>query len=65
MVFNIHALTRGSSYRLASLGGPRSPELSVGGQLAGYFIPETLQNPQLGRGDRQPGYGKLSLSAPA
>jgi hypothetical protein len=62
MLFNIHALTLGSSYRLASLGA-RGPELSVGGQITGYVIPETLQNSQLGRGIEQPGYGKLPLSA--
>jgi hypothetical protein len=62
MLFNIHALTLGSSYRLASLGA-RGPELSVGGQITGYVIPTTLQNSQLGRGVGQPGYGKLPLSA--
>ncbi|MFD2719542.1 hypothetical protein ACFST9_12505 [Hymenobacter monticola] len=63
MVFNIHALTLGSSYRLASLGGPRGPELSVGGQLTGYFISENLQNDRYGFGYVGPGYGKLPLSA--
>jgi len=62
MLFNIHALTLGSSYRLASLGA-RGPELSVGGQITGYVIPETLQNDQRTLGFRQPGYGKLPLSA--
>ncbi|HET9503567.1 MAG TPA: hypothetical protein VFO93_08495 [Hymenobacter sp.] len=62
ILFNINALTLGASYRLASLGA-RGPELSVGGQLTGYVIPETLQNHQLGRGVGQPGYGKLPLSA--
>ena len=60
-VFNIHALTLGSSYQLASLGGPRGPELSVGGQLTGYFIPTDLQTESYNF--RSPGYGKLPLSA--
>ncbi|MBJ6144355.1 hypothetical protein [Hymenobacter sp. BT559] len=64
LVFNVHALTLGSSYRLANLGGPRGPELSVGGQITGYAIPSTLQNDQRGRGfAQQLGYGKLPLSA--
>ncbi|MBD2724726.1 hypothetical protein IC234_21545 [Hymenobacter sp. BT189] len=63
MVFNIHALTLGASYRLASLGGPRGPELSVGGQMTGYFIPQNLQNDRYGIGYVGPGYGKLPLSA--
>jgi len=63
-VFNINALTLGASYRLASLGGPRGPELHVGGQLTGYFLPETLQNGQYGLGGYLgPGYGRLPLSA--
>jgi len=63
-VFNVHALTLGSSYRLASLGGARGPELSVGGQLTGYFIPQRLQSGNyLGGGSYAPGYGKLPLSA--
>lgn len=62
-VFNVHALTLGSSYRLASLGGTRGPELSVGGQLTGYFIPQTLQADRYGLGYYGPGYGKLPLSA--
>jgi hypothetical protein len=52
-----------SSYRLASLGGARGPELSVGGQITGYVIPKTLQNDQRTRGFTQLGYGKLPLSA--
>jgi hypothetical protein len=63
LLFNVHALTLGSSYRLANLGGARGPELSVGGQLTGYVIPETLQHDQGGRPARQLGYGKLPLSA--
>jgi nitrous oxide reductase accessory protein NosL len=63
MVFNIHTLTVGSSYRLTNLGGARGPELSVGGQLTGYVIPSTLQNNQNGRLTQQLGYGKLPLSA--
>ncbi len=59
-VFNVHALTLGSSYRL---GGARGPELSVGGQITGYVIPQALQNDQRGRGYTQLGYGKLPLSA--
>ena len=62
-VFNVHALTLGASYRLASLGGPRGPELHVGGQLTGCFIPTDLQNPQYGIGYWGPGYGQLPLSA--
>jgi len=62
-VFNIHALTLGSSYRLASLGGARGPELSVGGQLTGYFIPQGLQADRYGLAYYGPGYGKLPLSA--
>ncbi len=62
LLFNINALTLGASYRLASLGA-RGPELSVGGQLTGYVIPETLQNDQRTFGSWQPGYGKLPLSA--
>jgi hypothetical protein len=64
MVFNVHALTLGSSYRLTNLGGPRGPELSIGGQLTGYVIPRELQNDQRSRGfGQQLGYGKLPLSA--
>jgi hypothetical protein len=63
MVFNIHTLTLGSSYRLTTLGGPHGPELSVGGQITGYVIPGTLQNDQRGRLTQQVGYGKLPLSA--
>jgi hypothetical protein len=64
-VFNVHALTLGASYRLTNLGGTRGPELSAGGQLTGYFLPQSLQN---GRyygvvGYVGPGYGKLPLSA--
>ena len=63
-VFNINALTLGASYRLASLGGARGPELSVGGQLTGYFIPQDLQADRYGLpGYLAPGYGKLPLSA--
>jgi hypothetical protein len=62
-VFNVHALTLGSSYRLTNLGGARGPELSVGGQLTGYFIPQELQSAQYGLAYRGPGYGKLPLSA--
>ncbi|MDO7847780.1 hypothetical protein Q5H92_15550 [Hymenobacter sp. M29] len=62
-VYNIHALTLGTSYRLASLGGARGPELSLGGQLTGYFIPQSLQNGQYGVTYAGPGYGKLPLSA--
>ena len=61
--FNIHALTLGSSYRLTTLGGARGPELSVGGQLTGYFIPQTLQDAQWGQLPQGPGYGRLPLSA--
>jgi hypothetical protein len=65
MIFNIHALTLGSSYRLASLGGARGPELSVGGQLTGYIIPPSLQDERVysSLGGSEPGYGKLPLSA--
>jgi hypothetical protein len=63
MVFNVHALTLGSSYRLTTLGGARGPELSVGGQITGYAIPRELQNDQRGRLTQQLGYGKLPLSA--
>ncbi|MDO7884483.1 hypothetical protein [Hymenobacter cheonanensis] len=63
LTFNIHALTLGSSYRLASVGGPRGPELSLGGQLTGYFIPQTLQADRYGLGYVGPGYGRLPLSA--
>jgi hypothetical protein len=62
-VFNINALTLGASYRLASLGGTRGPELSVGGQLTGYLIPQRLQQDRYGLGYVGPGYGKLPLSA--
>ncbi|AMR27577.1 hypothetical protein A0257_11030 [Hymenobacter psoromatis] len=63
-VFNVNALTLGSSYRLTTLGGPRGPELSVGGQLTGYFIPQSLQGGNyLGGGYYAPGYGRLPLSA--
>jgi hypothetical protein len=64
-VFNINALTLGASYRLTSLGGARGPELSVGGQLTGYFIPQDLQQDRYYgfRGYVGPGYGKLPLSA--
>jgi len=63
-VFNVHALTLGASYRLASLGGPRGPELSVGGQLTGYFLPQDLQNNRYNAGGySEPGYGQLPLSA--
>ncbi|MCC3155144.1 hypothetical protein Q3A66_18855 [Hymenobacter sp. BT770] len=63
-VYNINALTLGASYRLASLGGARGPELSVGGQLTGYFIPNSLQVGQYGGATfAGPGYGKLPLSA--
>jgi hypothetical protein len=62
-VFNVHTLTLGSSYRLTTLGGARGPELSVGGQITGYVIPETLQNDQRTRSFTQLGYGKLPLSA--
>ena len=61
--FNIHALTLGSSYRLTTLGGARGPELSMGGQLTGYFIPQTLQDAQWGQLPQGPGYGRLPLSA--
>ena len=63
MVFNIQALTLGSSYRLTSLGGPRGPELSVGGQLTGYLIPQSLQPGRYGLGYVGAGYGRLPLSA--
>ncbi|GAB3635615.1 hypothetical protein GCM10027422_12050 [Hymenobacter arcticus] len=64
-VFNIHTLTLGSSYRLTTLGGPRGPELSVGGQLTGYFLPQNLQADRFYGvvGYVGPGYGKLPLSA--
>ena len=61
--FNIHAPTLGSSYRLASLGGPRGPELSVGGQLTGYFISQSSQADRYGLSYVGPGYGRLPLSA--
>lgn len=61
--FNVNALTLGTSYRLTTLGGPQGPELSVGGQLTGYFIPQDLQNAQYGLTYRGPGYGRLPLSA--
>jgi hypothetical protein len=36
----------------------------VGGQLTGYFIPQTLQDSHAGDSYAyQPGYGKLPLSA--
>ena len=63
LTFNVHALTLGSSYRLASLGGPHGPELSVGGQLTGYFLPAGLQADRYGLGYVGPGYGNLPLSA--
>ena len=63
-VFSVNALTLGSSYRLTTLGGPRGPALSVGGQLTGYFLPQSLQgNNYLGGGSYRPGYGRLPLSA--
>ncbi|NML67155.1 hypothetical protein HHL22_18275 [Hymenobacter sp. RP-2-7] len=63
-IYNVNALTLGASYRLASLGGARGPELSVGGQLTGYFIPQTLQDAHAGDSYAyQPGYGQLPLSA--
>ena len=63
-VFNVNALTLGASYRLASLGGARGPELSVGGQLTGYFLPEQLQGNRYAPGAAYgPGYGQLPLSA--
>ena len=64
-MFNVHSLTLGSSYRLTTLGGPRGAELSLGGQLTGYFIPTTLQNDRYSGvvGYVGPGYGKLPLSA--
>ena len=62
-VFNIHTLTLGSSYRLTNLGGARGPELSVGGQISGYFIPTSLQYARYGVGYVGPGYGQLPLSA--
>ena len=64
-VFNVNTLTLGASYRLASLGGPRGPELSVGGQLTGYFIPQDLQQDRYygAAGYVGPGYGQLPLSA--
>jgi hypothetical protein len=63
--FNINALTLGASYRLATLGGPRGPELSVGGQLTGYVIPQSLQEDRYYGvvGYVGPGYGRLPLSA--
>jgi hypothetical protein len=62
-IYNVNALTLGASYRLASLGA-RGPELHVGGQLTGYFIPQTLQDSHAGDSYAyQPGYGKLPLSA--
>lgn len=57
-IFNVHALTLGSSYHLTSLGGPRGPELSVGGQLTGYFISQELQSARYGVGYIGPGYGR-------
>jgi len=62
-VFNINALTLGASYRLASLGGARGPELHVGGHLTGYLIPEELQGARYGLADTGPGYGEFPLSA--
>ena len=62
-VFNIHTLTLGSSYRLTNLGGPKGPELSVGGQITGYVIPQALQVVQYGVVAQGPGYGRLPLSA--
>ncbi|MVN76572.1 hypothetical protein GO988_09580 [Hymenobacter sp. HMF4947] len=64
-VFNVHALTVGASYRFTTLGGPHGPELSVGGQLTGYFIPQDLQNDRYYGvvGYVGPGYGQLPLSA--
>ena len=64
-MFNVNALTLGTSYRLATLGGPRGAELSVGGQLTGYFIPQDLQADRYYgvRGYVGPGYGRLPLSA--
>jgi hypothetical protein len=62
-VFNIHTLTLGSSYRLTNLGGPKGPELSVGGQITGYAIPTSLQNARYGLAYVGPGYGRLPLSA--
>lgn len=64
-LFNINALTLGASYRLATLGGPRGPELSVGGQLTGYVIPQSLQEDRYYGvvGYVGPGYGRLPLSA--
>ena len=64
-VFNINALTLGASYRLTNLGGARGPELSVGGQITGYLIPQDLQQDRYYgvRGYVGPGYGQLPLSA--
>jgi hypothetical protein len=64
-VFNVNALTLGASYRLTNLGGARGPELSVGGQLTGYFIPQDLQQDRYYGfvGYVGPGYGRLPLSA--
>ena len=63
-VFNVNALTLGTSYRLTTLGGARGPELSVGGQITGYVIPETLQGNRYAPGAYYgPGYGRLPLSA--
>ncbi|MGI4884855.1 MAG: hypothetical protein ACRYFR_07840 [Janthinobacterium lividum] len=61
-VFNVHALTLGASYRLTR-DDFRGPEVHVGGQLTGYFIPTDLQGPQYGIGYRGPGYGQRPLSA--
>ena len=63
MVFNVNTLTLGASYRLTNLGGPRGPELSVGGQLTSYFIPQELRSARYGLGYVGPGYGQLPLSA--
>lgn len=52
-VFNAHALTLGGSYRVAQPGGPRGPELHVGGQLTAHALPDDLRAL----------YGRVPLSA--
>jgi len=62
-LYNINALTLGSSLRLATFGEEQGLELHLGAQLTGYFIPSALQNDQHGLGTAGPGYGRLPLSA--
>ncbi len=55
ILYNIHALTLGASYRLTS-ATTRAPEVHVGGQLTGYVPDQRIRGNVGVYGQPQQGY---------